>query len=199
MVEGGIDTDWYYPGAQQEGITNEPLRLPVVGRFHRQKMIPETIQWLAQARRQNVKFLVSIIEDGPERDTVNATILEKNMAEVASLKGWLGKDELIGQYQQADCYLNLSSYEGMPNTVLEAMSCGLPIIASDIAPHQDLIKNEVTGYLVDLDKPDKLGCRLAELAADGRRTRLMGAAARERALTCYSWAAVARDYLSLLD
>jgi len=90
MVEGGIDTDWYYPGAQQEGITNEPLRLPVVGRFHRQKMIPETIQWLAQARRQNVKFLVSIIEDGPERDTVNATILEKNMAEVASLKGWLG-------------------------------------------------------------------------------------------------------------
>ena len=199
VIPNGIDTDRYCPDAQQEGITNEPLHLLVVGRFHRQKMIPETIRWLAQAKYLGIKFLVSIIGDGPERDTVNATILEKNMAEVVSLKGWLGKDELLQQYQQADCYLNLSSYEGMPNTVLEAMSCGLPIIASDIPPHQSLVKNEVTGYLVDLDQLDKLGCRLAELAADGHRTRLMGSAARERALTCYSWTAVARDYLSLFD
>ena len=199
VIPNGIDTDRYYPGAQKEGITNEPLQLLVVGRFHRQKMIPETIRCLAQARRRGINYFLSIIGDGPERDVVNATILEENMVEVVSLKGWLGKDELLQQYQQADCYLNLSSYEGMPNTVLEAMSCGLPIIASDIPPHQSLVKNEVTGYLVDLDQLDNLGCRLAELAADGHRARLMGAAARERALTCYSWTAVARDYLSLFD
>jgi len=199
VIRNGVDADFYRPSDNSVGVQGAPLRLLLVGRFHRQKLIPETIQWLARAKSQGIEFLVTIVGDGPEHDAVEAAIEDVKMTKFICLKGWLGKDELIKQYQQADCYLNLSSYEGMPNTVLEAMSCGLPIIASDIAPHQDLIKNEVTGYLVDLDKPDKLGCRLAELAADGRRTRLMGAAARERALTCYSWAAVARDYLSLLD
>jgi len=199
VIPNGVDTQYYHPAGNSIGGRDAPLRLLLVGRFHRQKLIPETIRWLARAKSQGIEFLVTIVGDGPEHDAVEAAIEDVKMTKFICLKGWLGKDELIKQYQQADCYLNLSSYEGMPNTVLEAMSCGLPIIASDIAPHQDLIKNEVTGYLVDLDKPDKLGCRLAELAADGRRTRLMGAAARERALTCYSWAAVARDYLSLLD
>ncbi len=198
VIPNGIDTDRYYPGAQQEGITNEPLRLLVVGRFHRQKMIPETIRCLAQARRQNVKFLVSIIGDGPERDTVNATILEKNMAEVVSLKGWLGKDELLQQYQQADCYLNLSSYEGMPNTVLEAMACALPVIASDIPPHRCLVEHQVTGYLVDLERPESLAAQLGALATDNGSLRQMGAAGRERALVGHSWTVAANNYLALL-
>ena len=107
------------------------------------------------------------------------------------------KDQLIEQYQQADCYLNLSGYEGLPNTVLEAMACALPVIASDIPPHRRLIKHLVTGYLVDLESPEDFINQLIKLATDRRRGRVMGEAGREVVLTSYSWTVVAESYMAL--
>jgi glycosyltransferase involved in cell wall biosynthesis len=197
IVPNGVDTQYYRPPGNNIGVKGAPLRLLLVCRFHRQKLIPETIQWLAQAKSQGIEFLVTIVGDGPERDAVEATIEEVDMTEFIFLKGWLGKDELTKQYQQADCYLNLSSYEGMPNTVLEAMACALPVIASDIPPHRGLIKHQVTGYLVDLDRPESLIDQLTELATDRRRGRVMGEAGRQLVLTGHSWTAVANSYMAL--
>jgi len=197
VIPNGVDTQYYRPSGNNIGITGTPLRLLLVGRFHRQKLIPETIRWLAQAKSQGIEFHVIIVGDGPERDAVEATIEDADMIKFICLKGWLGKDELIKQYQQADCYLNLSSYEGMPNTVLEAMACALPVIASDIPPHRCLVEHQVTGYLVDLDRPESLINQLAELATDKRRGRVMGEAGRQAVLTSYSWTAVANSYMAL--
>jgi glycogen synthase len=197
VIPNGVDTQYYRPSGNNIRITGAPLRLLLVGRFHRQKLIPETIQWLVQAKSQGIEFLVTIVGDGPERNAVKATIEEVDMTEFIFLKGWLGKDELIKQYQQADCYLNLSSYEGMPNTVLEAMACALPVIASDIPPHRRLVEHQVTGYLVDLDRPESLIDQLAELATDRRRGRVMGEAGRQAVLTSYCWKAVAKSYMAL--
>ena len=135
--------------------------------------------------------------DGSERDVVEAMIEDVDMTKFICLKGWLGKDELIKQYQQTDCYLNLSSYEGLPNTVLEAMGCALPVIASDIPPHRELVEHQVTGYLVDLDRPERLIGQLTELATDRRRGRVMGEAGRQLVSASYSWTAVANSYIAL--
>ena len=104
---------------------------------------------------------------------------------------------LIEQYQQADCYLNLSGYEGLPNTVLEAMACALPVIASDIPPHRRLVKHQVTGYLVDLERPKDFINQLIKLATDRRRGRVMGEAGREFVLKSHSWTVVAENYMAL--
>ena len=197
VIPNGVDTQYYRPSGNNIGVKGAPLRLLLVGRFHRQKLIPETIQWLAQAKSQGIEFLVTIVGDGPERDAVEAAIEDADMIKFICLKGWLGKDELIKQYQQADCYLNLSRYEGMPNTVLEAMACALPVIASDIPPHRRLVEHQVTGYLVDLDRPESLIDQLTELATDRRRGRVMGEAGRQAVLTSYCWKAVAKSYMAL--
>ena len=121
------------------------------------------------------------------------------MTEFICLEGWMGKDDLLKQYQQADCYLNLSSYEGMPNTVLEAMACALPVIASDIPPHRGLVKHQVTGYLLDQARPDHLIDQLTELVTDRRRGRVMGEAGRQLVSASYSWTAVANSYMALFS
>jgi len=197
VIPNGVDTQYYHPAGNSIGVKDAPLRLLLVGRFHRQKLIPETIQWLAQAKSQGIEFLVTIVGDGPERDAVEATIEDVNMTKFICLKGWLGKDELIKQYQQADCYLNLSSYEGMPNSVLEAMACALPVIVSDIPSHRGLVQHQVTGYLVDLTRPEYFIDQLTELATDRRRGRVMGEAGRQLVLADYSWTAVANSYMAL--
>jgi glycosyltransferase involved in cell wall biosynthesis len=197
VIPNGVDTQYFRPCGNNIGSEDARLRLLLVGRFHRQKLIPETIGWLAQAKSQGIEFLVTIVGDGPERNAVEAAIKDTGMTEFISLKGWLGKDELIKQYQQTDCYLNLSSYEGMPNTVLEAMACALPVVASDIPPHRCLVEHQVTGYLVDLDRPESLIDQLTELATDSRRGRVMGEAGRQVVLTSYCWQAVAKSYVDL--
>jgi glycosyltransferase involved in cell wall biosynthesis len=197
VIPNGVDTQYYRPSGNNIRVIGAPLRLLLVGRFHRQKLVPETIQWLAQAKSQGIEFLVTIVGDGPERDAVEAAIEDNDMIKVICLKGWLGKDELIKQYQQADCYLNLSSYEGMPNTVLEAMACALPVIASDIPPHRCVVEHQVTGYLMDLEQPESLVAQLGALAADSSSLRRMGSAGRERALVGHSWTVVANSYMAL--
>ena len=85
----------------------------------------------------------------------------------------------------------------MPNTVLEAMACALPVIASDIPPHRHLVEHQVTGYLVNLDRPESLIDQLTELATDRRRGRVMGEAGRQLVLAGHSWTAVANSYMAL--
>jgi len=197
VIPNGVDTQYYQPRANGIGVEPAPLKLLMVCRFQRQKLVPESIRWLAQAKHQGIDLVVSIVGDGPERDAVKETIEEVDMTEFISLKGWLRKDQLLKQYQQADCFLNLSSYEGMPNTVLEAMACALPVIASDIPPHRGLVKHQVTGYLVDLSRPEYLIDQLTELVTDGRRGKVMGEAGRQFVSASYSWTAVANRYMSL--
>jgi glycosyltransferase involved in cell wall biosynthesis len=77
------------------------------------------------------------------------------------------------------------------------MACALPVIASDIPPHRRLVEHQVTGYLVDLDRPENLIDQLAELVTDKRRGRVMGEAGRQAVLTNYCWKAVAKSYIAL--
>ena len=197
VIPNGVDTQYYQARHTDMGVESTPLRLLLVCRFHRQKLVPETIRWLAHAKQRGIDFFISIVGDGPERDAVEAAIEEVDMTELISLKGWLRKDQLLKQYQEADCFLNLSSYEGMPNTVLEAMACALPVIVSDIPPHRGLVKHQETGYLLDLDRPEYLADQLMELASDSGRRRAMAEAGRQLVAASYSWSAVADSYMSL--
>ena len=197
VVPNGVDTQYYEPGENGIGVEPAPLKLLIACRFQRQKLVPETIRWLAKAKHQGIDLLVSIVGDGPECDAVKAVIKEVDMTEFISLKGWLPKDQLLKQYQDADCFINLSSYEGMPNTVMEAMSCGLPVIASDIAPHQEIIADMISGFLIGLDCRNEFIRSLKKLDTDRRLVEKMGSAARERSLQNHSWLLVGKRYLSL--
>ena len=168
-----------------------------MGRFHRQKRIPETIRCFSEAKRQGVKFLISIVGEGPEREEIREAIIQEGITEEVSMKGWLDKDRLVEEYQSADCYVSLSSYEGMPNTMLEAMACGLPALASNIPPHQLLIEDGVSGALVDIGQCDQVVRWITRLFSDRRQLREMGVQARQHTLSRHSWASVAGAYLSL--
>jgi glycosyltransferase involved in cell wall biosynthesis len=87
----------------------------------------------------------------------------------------------------------------MPNALLEAMACGLPAIASDIAGNEELVIPGETGLLVESENQHSLEKALAELLpAPGRRAQ-MGEAARRRVLAHYPWERVAEQYLHLLE
>jgi glycosyltransferase involved in cell wall biosynthesis len=84
-------------------------------------------------------------------------------------------------YRQAHVFALPSRVEGTPNALLEAMSCGLPVVVSDGAPGPlELIEDEVTGLVVPVNDSKKLAAALRRLGNDHELRARLGSAARER-------------------
>ncbi len=198
VIPNGVDTEFFSPLEHIYRTTAEnPIRLLFVGRFHRQKNVPGLIRNLALVRKDHkLAFTLTLVGDGPERGEAMRAVVQSGLDDVTQWKGWLEKEDLKNSYQQADCLINLSSYEGLPNTVLEAMSCGLTVIASDIGPHRELIEDGETGFLTPQDEPEIIALRLYALSNDRHMLQEIGERARQKVTINYDWTDIAKRYIA---
>jgi glycosyltransferase involved in cell wall biosynthesis len=85
----------------------------------------------------------------------------------------------------------------MPNVVLEAMACGLPVIASNVIGNDAVVQHGKTGYLVDLENSSQLQTILMSLLNHPELAKQLGHAGRERVIKEFSWEQVAKEYVQL--
>ncbi|MGG3467858.1 glycosyltransferase [Neobacillus pocheonensis] len=105
------------------------------------------------------------IGDGPERPTIEAIIKELPDQIDVKLVGNLSNDDVIRHYRthHYDCFLNVSESEGIPVTIMEAFSFGIPVIATDVGGTSELV-NSTNGYLLPKDfEPKNLAALLDEM------------------------------------
>ena len=116
------------------------IKVVSVCRFVKQKNIKGIICIAEKA--QNLDFF--IIGEGPLWKEINNLILEKELKNIFLL----GKKNDVYKYlYDSDIYLSASLYEGLPLSILEAMSVGLPIVASDVTGNCDTLEDKISGYL----------------------------------------------------
>jgi len=197
VIPNGVDTKFYYPISQPKTDTAKHLiRLVFVGRFQGQKNLPNLITMLAEARSHyKIDFHLTLVGDGPELKATLHAAKSKGLADAIDWRGWVDKATLRRIYQQSDCLINLSLYEGSPNVILEAMASGLVVIASDIAPHKELIQHGETGILVPLSKSTALGETLSELAIRPDKIQRIAINARQEVELTKSWRKTAETYM----
>lgn len=138
--------------------------------------------------------VVRCIGEGPMRKKLVAEIRERGLDGTVILEGAVNAARR--QFETVQIALLTSHTEGMPNTVLEAMAAGLPVIATDVGGCRELVEDGVTGRLVPPRRPDLLAEAIAALAADPEFRVRAGSEARQRA-ACYSWARCAQAHLAL--
>lgn len=95
--------------------------------------------------------------------------------------GGLTEAQLVSEYQACDVLVSLSRYEGFGYAALEAMACGKPVVAFAAGGLTEVVEDNVTGFLCDVDDVAALAGRVAQLAADRCLLHRMGSAARDRA------------------
>ena len=104
------------------------------------------------------------------------------------------------EYQKSDIFLLPSLYEGYPNVVVEAMSCGLPVICSNRYENPYIVKNGVNGYLFNPESADDIAeaiVKIISLSEPDRRQ--MGAKNRMLCLTRNSTESFIKSYIDLIE
>ncbi len=198
VIPNGVDTDFFYPPAHR-APGPRPFRWLFIGRFQPQKNLAWLLRQMAVVHAANPGyFVLDLVGDGPLRTELQALAQELGLADVVSWHGWQPRDRLRDIYHRADALINPSLYEGMPNVVLEAMACGLPVLASNVAGNDAVVIDGETGGLFDLENSPELLGTMAEWMQSSTRIAALGRAARARAVSSFSWTQTTTGYLQYL-
>jgi len=196
VIPNGVDTDFFRPSSTRG---DRPFTFLFVGRFQPQKNLPFLLQAAAALRREAViPFRVVLVGDGPMRSELKRQSSALGLEDVVLWHGWCSKEKLLTHYREADCFLNPSLYEGMPNTVLEAMACSMPVVASNVPGNNAVVLPGETGFLFELSDLPQFVTMMCRLLAEPTMACTMGDTARTRVATDFSWKNVAQRYLGLL-
>ena len=134
----------------------------------------------AFAQTPNVgKSALVIAGDGPSRPQLEAVIKELGLGGRVRLLG--ERDDVPLVLRALDVFVLPSIGEGISNAILEAMATGLAVIATRVGGNVELVREDVTGRLIEPRSPETLAEALTAYLADPVRAREHGAAGRERA------------------
>ncbi|MDV3126934.1 glycosyltransferase [Mycobacterium sp. 21AC1] len=202
VVPCGVDLNLFTPDGPK-ARRGAPRRIVSVGRFVPRKGFDLAIRALA-----SIPDTELVIVGGPEKPALKHDPEACRLRSLAEELGVSDRVRLCGPVARADMPALLRSadvvactpwYEPFGIVPLEAMACGIPVVASAVGGMLDTVVHDVTGRLVPPKRPDLLAETLNQLLRDDFLRQSLGAAGRDRARSRYSWERIATDTLRVYD
>jgi len=191
----GIDTEVFSPKIDSAEFSNDCLvQIGTIGRLTQQK----GYDYLLKCADQIEDAHFHIIGEGKLENEIQTTIDRLELKNV-TLHGNVSHESLPKLMSQFDIYFQPSRYEGLCMTVIEAMSSGLPIVASETGGIKESVINGETGYLVSPGAIEEYTDRLQELIDDPDKCRQFGQFGRERVKNRYSKEVFRDLFLELIN
>jgi glycosyltransferase involved in cell wall biosynthesis len=198
VISNAIELSVFTPPRQR--TRNGPVRLLFVGRFNAFKNVETLLDAVSRLKEMGVNnFELQLIGDGERRSNLERLTVEKELTRQVHFLGWVDREAIVDRYRQADLFVTATTWEGMPNTVLEGMACGLPVVATRASGLEELVQEGVNGYLVDLNNPTALAERLADLIDNPYERRRMGKQSRRIAEQEFAWEYITEQYVEIYE
>ena len=166
-----------------------------VGRLDSIKNYSLLIKAVAALKAKGLNVMGVIAGDGPEGPSLRAQIAAAHLEDSFILLGHRGDATKL--MQCFDAFVLPSFSEGTSMALLEAMSCGLPIIATKVGGNPEVVENEATGWLVASDNVDELVSAMADAYGDAGKYSRLSQAARRRFFNHFTFDKMVSSYHAL--
>jgi glycosyltransferase involved in cell wall biosynthesis len=202
VTPNGVDCDRYSPPAsiaavrQQLGFGENDTVIGIVGRLvalKRHRMLFEAFASLANAM-PSLRLLV-VGDGGADREDIIEAMRTHPFADRIQWSGH--QNDLRPYYQSMSLLAAPSEIEGLSNAVLEAMACGVPVLAHSACGNAEVIDDNVSGFLRQIDSAEILARDLRDVLGDPARLARCSTAARETVMKRFSMEAMLESYRQL--
>lgn len=193
IVHNGVDTNYFLPSKSKSNLRS----ILYTGRFEVFKGLSDLVEssGIVCKKYPDVRFIL----------VGSGTILENLKKQVSKLKlednviftGSLRKLQILEYYQNATIFVLPSYREGFPTSLMEAMSCGIPSIATNVEGSAELIKDGENGLLVPPKNPEKLAESIIYLLENEGLRNTIGANARNHIVKNYDWETITDGFEKL--
>jgi glycosyltransferase involved in cell wall biosynthesis len=204
MIPNGIDSDYYSPDHNVRQRIRQELNLAASdyvivfsGRLDPVKNFDVLLNVFKWCQSTDSKMKLLIVGDGPERQRIEHICRQKNIHGNVVMVGQ--QLEVLPYLRAGDIFLLTSLTEQMPLTILEAMSVGLPVVASDVGEIRHIIEDGKDGFLRDLrDGWEAFALALLRLKDSGER-RAMGQDARAKIVANFQETIMVQRYQAIIE
>lgn len=197
VIPNGVDLEAFKPTEKSKDSSDGMKNVVFIGRLVFNKGAQYIVEAapMVIARYPNTKFI--IVGDGPMKSYLEK--LSKKLGVTHAFK-FLGTVPSIQEiFKQCDIFVRPSLTEGMSLAVLEAMSCGLPVIATKVAGTPEIIINNKTGILIDVKNVQQLADSILRLFSDPELLQSLSRNARLFVEKHYNWDRVTKLTLQVYE
>jgi len=173
-ISNGVDTDYYRPSPSLDG----PAYVLYFGRVNKEKHLDMLVRSFAGIVGQTAADLV-IAGDGNALDDLRRLVATLGLTDQVRLPGFITDEQKLALAQGARLFAITSPAELQSIVCLEAMACGLPIVAVDVAALAELCHDGENGYLVPLDDDAACGQAMLRILGDDERRSSFGQYSRD--------------------
>ena len=208
QIYNGVDGSRFRRAGPQAAVINgcpfDPSAhwlIGTVGRMqgvkHQTLLARAFVRALQLAPEMRATARLVLVGDGPLREPCADLLQTAGLAGLAWLPG--ERTDVSDVMQGLSCFVLPSLAEGISNTILEAMACGLPVIATAVGGNVELVQDPATGLLVAADDVEALAAALVRLFRHPAQARAMGQAGRDEMDRKYSLQAMVAAYQRVYD
>lgn len=198
IVPNGLDTSFYIP-APAERKVDECFHIGMQSRLQPNKDHPTLIRAFALLREQHPdkQFHLHIAGEGSTYKAIEELIKKYHLVHHTTLHGMLGRDALRDFLHKLDIYVHATHGETMSTAIMQALSCGLPVIASDVSGVNNMVRPEA-GLLYRPGDVADLAKKLEGLIRDPMAAETWRKLARNYAVKNYAISATVKSYEALI-
>ena len=209
VIATGVDPLVFRPPARDGTGNRRPddgiFRIVTIGWLRWMKGYEYALEAIGTLVARGMPTRYSIIGAAPpelrgrlgERERILHTVADLELGEHVHLRGGLGTAEIVAALQGSDVLLHPSIDEGLPNVVVEAMACGVPVVATDCGGVGEALVDGVQGLLVRPRDPDALAAALERLGRSPALRGRMGDAGRATVFARFTLERHRDQFLSL--
>lgn len=186
------------PDLQQRAADSRPLRVLQASRFLAKKGLDTTLRAVALLKATGCDITLTLAGDGAEKENLQRLAGSLGISEATRFAGFLDESELGNLYLGSDIFVHPSrtteagDREGIPNSLLEAMAHGLPVVSTRHSGVPEAVTHEKTGLLIDQSDPEQLAAAMRTLSESRSLRDRLGNAARQEIISRFSITACVR-------